>query len=276
MSDISLSSNDLVPVLFICSSGHSGSTLLDLLLDSQDGVFGCGELGRLQRQRREERACACGRDLDTCPFWSRVGLTDVPLQCKRNTILFVSGWWGDDAQYVRRANEHLYQAIRTESGAQILVDSSKDLDRCELCAHAVMIQPIIIHLVRDGRGVMRSYRRKGSGTVRSIWRWLAPNIKCEITKRRIRAPTIFIRYEELVDQPHDVLSRILSEAGHKPNQITTSFADHTHHEVAGNHMRSTTRTIQPDRRWHTQLSRVERFIFAVLAGWLNWWYRRER
>src|SRR6185295_954940 len=73
---------DAVKVVFIASLSHSGSTLLDLMLNAHPGVASVGELKQLGRFARMEKAnrrlrCTCGAaTLLTCEFWGRVsGLT---------------------------------------------------------------------------------------------------------------------------------------------------------------------------------------------------------
>lgn len=57
---------------FICSAGHSGSTLLDLLIGAQPDTCSLGELILLPLEARLNRPCTCGRPVLSCPLWSQV------------------------------------------------------------------------------------------------------------------------------------------------------------------------------------------------------------
>lgn len=69
-------------VAYIVAAGHSGSTLLDLLLGSRPGVCSAGEFAYLpwQISRRErsgegasrQKLCGCALAFDECPFWHAV------------------------------------------------------------------------------------------------------------------------------------------------------------------------------------------------------------
>jgi len=69
-------------VLYICSPGHSGSTLADLLAGSIPGVFSAGEIRyfpwQLHRQIHEvvsignQNICTCGSPFFECEVWQKV------------------------------------------------------------------------------------------------------------------------------------------------------------------------------------------------------------
>lgn len=58
--------------VFICSAGHSGSTLLDLLLGSHSAAISLGEITQLPKNLALNTECTCGRPVRECPFWAGV------------------------------------------------------------------------------------------------------------------------------------------------------------------------------------------------------------
>ncbi len=58
--------------VFICSLGHSGSTLLDLLLGSHSKIFSLGEICFLPKNIALREKCTCGEVVTTCAFWQNV------------------------------------------------------------------------------------------------------------------------------------------------------------------------------------------------------------
>jgi Sulfotransferase family len=81
MSDGGHSIVDTVPIaMFICAAGHSGSTLLDLLLGSHPAAMSLGEITHLPKNVALNTPCTCGVPVRDCSFWRRVleRLADEP------------------------------------------------------------------------------------------------------------------------------------------------------------------------------------------------------
>lgn len=58
-------------LILIASAGHSGSTLLDLLIANHPSVSSAGEMNRLTLHA-PDRVCACGATVTKCAYWSQV------------------------------------------------------------------------------------------------------------------------------------------------------------------------------------------------------------
>lgn len=70
---------ELVKVVFIMGSSYSGSTMLGLVLGSDDTAFFSGEVKQYmrrrdlkQRQSPGHHFCTCGERYEACPFWKSV------------------------------------------------------------------------------------------------------------------------------------------------------------------------------------------------------------
>lgn len=59
-------------VLYICSSGRSGSTLVDLLMGSHSRCLSLGEIEHLPKNMALDTPCSCGHGARDCPFWTAV------------------------------------------------------------------------------------------------------------------------------------------------------------------------------------------------------------
>ena len=70
--------------IYICSAGHSGSTLLDLLLGSHSNVTSLGEINQLSKNLSLNTLCTCGEEIRSCDFWK-----DIANQLKKNLGLDV-------------------------------------------------------------------------------------------------------------------------------------------------------------------------------------------
>ena len=62
----------MVDCVYICSAGHSGSTLLDLLLGSHSKATSLGEVTHLPKNLALNTLCACGAAVRSCDFWQRI------------------------------------------------------------------------------------------------------------------------------------------------------------------------------------------------------------
>ena len=62
--------------LLVCCSwtsyGHSGTTILDILLGSSEDAFSCGELTFINRAGLADEFCSCNNRIGQCGFWSPV------------------------------------------------------------------------------------------------------------------------------------------------------------------------------------------------------------
>ena len=58
--------------IYICSAGHSGSTLLDLLLGSHTGIASLGEIDHLSKNLALNTTCSCGTPVRACPVWIEI------------------------------------------------------------------------------------------------------------------------------------------------------------------------------------------------------------
>lgn len=58
--------------VFICAAGHSGSTLLDLLLGAHPRGISVGEITQLPKNISLNSVCSCGKQLAVCKFWQPI------------------------------------------------------------------------------------------------------------------------------------------------------------------------------------------------------------
>lgn len=73
----------MVKYLYICSAGHSGSTLLDLVLGSHSQIVSLGELSQLPKNIALNSICTCGDPVTSCRHW-RLVLNKISRKIGRN------------------------------------------------------------------------------------------------------------------------------------------------------------------------------------------------
>lgn len=270
---------DRIDVIYIAGSGHSGSTLLDLLLGSHSRIESVGEIYKYVDPERRKRIsiCTCGEPIGLCPYWSRVraGLSEEEVEATDPAI-------------------RLYGILRTvleASGKQYVCDSSKIQAPLETYASRPDLFNLkIVHLVRDARGHSYSMLKKRArklaehGNVfrmkselvdagkrpsayeyhSSVLRWVIANYR--IARRFENSGDYFvIRYEDLADDTEECLNRLMDQLGlgFEANQLR--FSDFVHHNISGNRMRmAKSDVIKVDNEYVNRLSLPQWLIGTVL------------
>lgn len=241
-------------LIYIAGLGHSGSTLLDLLLSSQSGITGLGEADVLIHPRKrntylkkfQKNSCSCGRLLAECPVWSSF------------------------RDYLMRHPDHSFETLYREliritqqvSGSNIISDSSKRLDTLKKIYTSLEEIGIdknrfrVIHLVKDVRNFTASMLRdkKMKYNVRQAFRhWKIKNQRFEKHLNQHQINHITIGYEELALSTSFVLKKIAEFVGLNPDKMTTSLAPQNSHIAFGNNMRfSQNDKIWYDYRWFSE------------------------
>ena len=150
-------------VVFIVGAPHSGSTLLSLILGSHSRGFALNELdaftkhGGRRHQTRGRRCHVCEGD---CPFWDE-RVSSLALARRFGG----PAPWQGAASRLPRPRGSLYPHLMAASGADLLIDSSKNPAWVEARLGERGLggsgpEPLIVRLVRDGRATVAAHRRK--------------------------------------------------------------------------------------------------------------------
>ena len=243
-------SDPRVKVLFIASTGRSGSTILDRLLGAREGFWSTGELMQVwDRGFRANLLCGCGRPLRECEFWGAVAgdvlePPDAPsaeavlelhrYHCRKSTLparalkrLGGSQRYRGQWRTYSMALGALYHSIRRVSGCRVIVDSSKSFTYALTLARLPEIDLRVVHLVRDSRAVAYSWQRKKrdpsfGGEERFLSRfsptrialgWDLANAALGSLSASGALAGLRVRYEDLIERPGAELNRVLAHLG---------------------------------------------------------------
>jgi hypothetical protein len=295
---------NVVPaVLFLGGLGRSGTTLVERVLARAPGVVAVGELVFLwERGVHLDERCGCGTSFGACPFWEAVGRRafggwDVAelqgvreLQRRvdrtRYVPLLLAPWiWPPFRDRLRRYAElvgRVYGAVAAESGAAVIVDSSKHVSTAALLRHVPGIRPRVVQLVRDPRGVAYSWSKdverpdaEGSrmamlGPWRIAARWVTHDLLLELVRPRRGGGRL--RYEGFVADPEAVARHLLDVAGLAPTSAPAigaggTVALVTDHTVAGNPLRFRTGEVEirADVAWRERMPAADRRVVGALT-----------
>ncbi|MFY8148131.1 MAG: sulfotransferase [Prochlorococcaceae cyanobacterium] len=269
-------------VLYITSRGHSGSTLLDLLLSGHSAITSVGEIKMLPAADSSRKLCSChGLDPQECPWWRQVQdhlVQSTGLRFEDLQLESVDPWVN------HRHNLALYESVAAVSGCRTIVDSSKNLPRLQDLLQGVELyggyEVLPIHLLRGPLGVVHSYVRKSK--VRS------PEELAELCYNYIKScskadellhqrPHLLVRYERLAARPRQELMRLMEVIGLPFEEAQMDWGRGPRRNLNGNEMRFRAGgPIRPDRSWMRglTLSQKLRVLWFTLPGWLRLSRRR--
>lgn len=295
-------------VFYIASSGHSGSTLLDMLLGGHPQASSVGEFHRLTLYARENELCTCGVPIPDCDFWrgnatlksGRGNDADIRQTLCAGEVMLrkdAIGLGRDLAQkalllsrlrppwplvrsivgqaHARAIEESFdwFDAVALAQNSRVIIDSTKDIRRMKLYYLHAPDRVRIVHLVRDGRAVAASaMRRTGIGMRAAARDWRRKNEKIAITVRGVAAGAIRqVRYEDLCADPKGTINKIGGFLGLETDSVALRLNKEDRHNIAGNPMRfdRSVADIYLDERWKKELNAMQLSDFEAVAGKLN-------
>ena len=291
-----------IPLVYIHSASHSGSTLLTVQLARHPKVGTVGELSGTPMRARPGYRCSCGEALADCGFWQEVSAamarrgfayrattdqTDIAsaptayarrllrplhrgplLELVRDAALALSSTARAHIAHHQRMKAALVESIVECNGSPILVDSSKSGVQLKYHLRNPRFDVRVIWLVRDGRGVARSLMRNQRMTMGQAAReWLRSNEEAAVIVRRLAGGAwTRVRYEEFCADPEGTLAALWRFMGLAPEPPQARAGQH----VLGHASRlSAGRAIRADEKWRTELSAADLRAFAAIAGAMN-------
>jgi hypothetical protein len=288
-----------VKVVFIAGSSYSGSTMLGLVLGSDDRAFFSGEVKQYMRRRdpKHHQApghyfCTCGERYEECPFWKSVharygserNLNPAPGFSWSNlrlvTRVLIPLKRGDDRPIPEHARllETIHDVARADEPVVVcVVDSSKSVRTLDALADASNLDLHVIHLIRDGRAVTSSFKSRGWNSFYGMVSWAMVNAFLALYLRRNSIRSVRVDYASLCLSTTDELDRINAFLGLslKPEELTRRVRENAYHVFGGNKdVRGLSEEFQGVRfrADREQLNAVERIAAALLVAPLNRWF----
>jgi hypothetical protein len=268
--------------VMIGGAGHSGSTLLGMILSGLAGAAYIGEgakvryLGDMSKPLKKRACKICG---DDCAFWN--------------------GFRWD-------MSRGLYEQIAEHSGARIIVDSSKKADwiaaRSEELRAAGHAARLIV-LTRDGRAVVNSRLRKypDRDPATQITEWMEQIEAARALAENFPGPVLNLAYEELATRPEETARLLAAFIGASFTPSMLAFSSREHHPLGGNngtqflaargqqggvglepgarsaaYYRDHPGAIRLDLRWKDEFAPDHAALFEQMAGALNQSMKWER
>lgn len=296
------------PPIFISveTTSFSGATLLAFLLNTHPQIASIGEMnGLLPQEDPETYSCSCGRLLKECEFWSSVTETmhhkghefhfahfDLAfniggpklirqlrngsfrnnfLDTLRDTLIHS---WPNERRQVKslvERNQAFVESVLEVTGKKVMVDTSKDRVRLRALRKFSILDVRVIHLVRDVRGVVASWLRRGRNDLpEAAKQWHKWHRRLEIMWSTLPPEKyIRVRYEDLCRDVPGTLNQLYHFCGVETDVPPEELHSSSHH-IVGNKMRlKNISAIRLDERWRELLSKEQLKQIDQLAGKLN-------
>mgnify|MGYP006273788445 CR=1 FL=1 len=249
-------------VLFIAGTGRSGTTLVDILLDTHSQVTALGATPLMPRQFKREDGCACGAPtLSQCPLWSRV---DAVLRERHGRSLASLDLEARDFDVFSEDNRIFFEAAAEAGGTPYVTDAYKSPRRLWRLLSVPGIEVVPIHVLRDARGYAYSQRKRKRHLLRTAFTYTYRSILFYAILRR--REHLVLEYEQLARDPEGVLSQVMAYLGLALEPAQLRWAEYPHHnkEAKGLLKKTAGSAIRPDTGWRQSMPiRTQRLINAV-------------
>ncbi len=267
-------------IIYIVSIGHSGSTLLELLIGRHKEVTGVGEIKGLYPKQAlsankplRAKRCNCNdiNPLD-CPFWQQVdshqlnkygfGLEDLDLNSASDHI-FTSH------------NHAVFETVADISQCSFIVDGSKSHQRLSRLLTLNDLQIKVIHLLRAPVANVYSNMCKGNSLLQASRNWVWNYLYTQYLLRN--TDHYSLNYEDLAENPGVVMASLMDWLGLTYNKQQLQWNKSILHRIGGNRRvrKSTDARIIPDQRWCTALTIWQKLAikFSIAGFWGYYWLR---
>jgi hypothetical protein len=270
-------------LLFILGYPHSGTTIVGNVLGAIEGFFHAGEVHYLwERNLRGSEQCSCRHRTSECVLWSRILDADVRHGVAARKVVAMQRRSIRSANLPRllatpsrvqprddglaaylRVIADLYRRMASETGARVIVDSSKwpaDGAAARLLG-PFGIDTYFLHLVRDPVDVIASRQRILIRTragrldtphlIYDSLGWSGLNLAARLVRARHgRRRSLLMSYEDFIRAPRHSVSRImrfLGEGGRPPFIDDQAVSLSTEHSLGGSRQRFETGVVRVRR-----------------------------
>jgi hypothetical protein len=211
-------------------TGRSGSTVLEIVLASDQNIFGAGELfATIRDGMNENRDCACGLTFAECKIWSKVAkrLKQDPENGFVNDEMFRQIEWHKKFPFLllnhigfglikkhAEFNRLLLLTLSSVTGARVIIDSSKYAGRALLLYRAFPDFVKVIWLVRDPGDILASFRKPNKGEQPPKRTWSAAvyimyvTLCAELVRLLLGEDCLVVSYEKFIENTVCELEKI--------------------------------------------------------------------
>ncbi len=287
--------NKDIKIIYIAGNGHSGSTLLDIIIGSSPDIFSSGELTFITRDTILREYCSCGDKISNCEVWSEImkrwlAKSSISLdqykklrlkfERSKTTLSALKNSISPSNQFLEYCDSTriLFEAISDVTGKKVIVDSSKSPQRIPVLKRVANLN--VLHICRNVKGVLNSAKKTLKKNIeagieadvapRRTWKtfteWVFVNFVTELFCIGVKSKKVF--YEKYINDPSSL------EALDENIKIDSNLFS-TDHMIAGNSLRLKKNIkISPEIGFHyPRLTKRQRVIATVFDVVFFFWHK---
>ncbi len=245
-------------LIYILSTSYSGSTILGLLLGTDNKIVNLGEIKKTQEvlekifhldpNKEHTSLCTCGKIVENCPYWAPIlknfifekKINPQPGFSLKNFSLYADIFFNTknlkkikNETYIKLINKIFNKKIKNN----YLLDNSKSLYHLNCLLNSGQYELKIIYLYRDPSSVVNSFKKHGFSFLHGLFNWLLSNSAIKkFLRNRGDIDLISIDYADLCQNTDQVLKKINNflntnlDSKRTPNLVNQT----TFHILAGN------------------------------------------
>jgi len=232
-------------IIYIAGRGHSGSTILDILLSQSKDIHSSGQIAAGLSREAKGSVCSCGESTTTCGFWVNVKneyekdqefhWQEMANESGKQAVFssfpvtILSVFITEKLRKLGKANSDLFSAISKVSNRKWVLDSSKSTPRALLILDTNKTSKVV-HLVRDPRQVILSHYWRFENwdghftTMRKTFKlhssfipliiiftsisWMIGNLILHTFRLFYKDRMYLVRYEDLCDNTENTLTSL--------------------------------------------------------------------
>ena len=281
-----------IKVIYIVGLGRSGSTLLERIIGGADNVWPLGEIRSLKEYVEKDLVEESGEKMSNSTFWSpvvkRIKSLDLEMFDKYNRFnlkrLIKTLRGKENVKDEEKILKLILNRAKELEGEEVdyLLDASKLISRFLLLRNQKNIDLYVIHLVRDGRGVINSFEKNGISWFRTLGIWIKNNLFISLFIKNIvdEEKIIHLSYDRFTKNPEKYLDIINRKFGTNIdlNNYLKKVREKKTYSISGNSMRSKQlNEIKRDQQWKKIMPLWKKFLLTILVYPFNkiWVYGKE-
>lgn len=281
--------HDLPRVLYVAGYSRSGSTLLDMVLGHHPRIQATGELTFLLDDAEDPgRTCTCGAPYLNCPHFGPWLQSPAGQRARhaRAALRETDRTGVDPTGAYAYAMQDMFRNLASAGPSDIILDSSKsarDAVERPIALRAAGLDVWVLHLLRDPRAVIQSYRTNGRNwvleghkpsrtldTFRPILGWARANRRARALGQVFGPDRLMtLKFEEFLADPGNTLMRIGTfldaDFTWLASRVMRGDAFAAQHNVGGNRARFAAQTITPRRPPRARLPVLHEAAFRLAA-----------
>ncbi|MBD3249157.1 hypothetical protein GF336_03870 [Candidatus Woesearchaeota archaeon] len=269
--------------IYIAGTGHSGSTLIDMLIGSSEDVLSLGELSFYNLYKNDisykkgtkKYICACGKRFKRCDFWSKISssIRIKKFYSLKESLYIILNIFIPQLGIKKMSDQtnKLIEEIKKHKTFNYVLDSSKDPRRLFLLLENPALEVYSIVMMRRAEAVAYSYSRKGriqksKNYYLMILQWILINF---LIKKILKDKKhILVDYEDFCKYPKKYIRAINRKLGIRIDEddYLKQINSTAYHNIDGNIMRfKKINSVESDDIWKKKITGFKKiYSMAIL------------